>query len=120
MSGYSFAGKVVLLTGATGGLGQELARRLSQEGARLILTGRTREQLEALIASLPVPAAATPIDGNLTQPGEALRLAHEAQRVHGQVDVLINNAGMGYFALVEEAADERIRQLFELNLHRSP
>jgi short-subunit dehydrogenase/MoaA/NifB/PqqE/SkfB family radical SAM enzyme len=115
MKKYTFAKKVVLLTGATGGLGRELTHRLAREGAYLILTGRTLDELQELIASLPDPSLATAIDGNLTQPGEALRLAQEAQQLHGRIDVLVNNAGMGYFALVEEATDERIRQLFELN-----
>jgi len=112
---YSLRDKVVLLTGATGGLGQVLARRLAVEGAQLILTGRSMAALAELIATLPDPARATALDGELHRPGEASRLATAAEEVHGRVDVLVNNAGMGYFALVEEATDERVRELFELN-----
>jgi short-subunit dehydrogenase/MoaA/NifB/PqqE/SkfB family radical SAM enzyme len=112
---YSLRDKVVLLTGATGGLGQVLARRFAVEGAQLILTGRSMSALVELIATLPDPTRATALDGELHHPGEASRLASAAEEVHGRVDLLVNNAGMGYFALVEEATDEGVRELFELN-----
>jgi len=104
-----------LLTGATGGIGRELVRLLAEEGARLILTGRRFSDLERLIHSLPHPESATAIDCELILAGEAERLAREAEAVHGRIDVLINNAGMSYFALAEEATDDNIRKLFELN-----
>jgi short-subunit dehydrogenase/MoaA/NifB/PqqE/SkfB family radical SAM enzyme len=112
---YSLRDKVVLLTGATGGLGQPLARRLASEGAQLILTGRSMSALAELIGTLPDPSRATALDAELHRPGEAVRLANAAEQVHGRVDVLVNNAGMGYFALIEEATDARVRELFELN-----
>jgi short-subunit dehydrogenase/MoaA/NifB/PqqE/SkfB family radical SAM enzyme len=60
-------------------------------------------------------APATAIAADLARPGEAERLAREASAVHGRIDLLINNAGVGYFALLEEATEERIRGLFEIN-----
>ncbi len=112
---YSFKDWVVLLAGATGGIGRELTRRLAEEGTLLILTGRRFSDLGELIRSLPDPGSATAMDCELIVAGEADRLAGDAEAVHGRIDILINNAGMSYFALAEEATDENIRQLFELN-----
>lgn len=112
---FSFEDKVVLLTGATGGLGRRMAQRLHERGAKLVVTGRTLSELEALIDELGAGDDAFPVDGTLTEPGEAERLAREAETRWGRVDVLVNNAGMSYFALVEEATSERVRELFELN-----
>ncbi|NJN63784.1 MAG: SDR family NAD(P)-dependent oxidoreductase [Acidobacteria bacterium] len=115
MTPYSFRDRVVLLTGATGGLGRELARGLASRGAVLLLTGRHADRLEALAGELCTPASATVLDAKLHEPGEAARLAEAALAVHGRVDCLINNAGLGYFATIEESLDARVRELFELN-----
>ncbi len=115
MSKMHFSEKVVLLTGATGGVGARIARRLSQQGAHLILSGRSAGDLNRLIHELPRPEAAVSIVADLGQAGEAPRLAAEALQQTGRVDVLINNAGRGYFALLEEADEERMRHLFEVN-----
>ena len=115
MAGYSFHGKNVLVTGASGGLGSALVRRLADQGAGLIITSRSLKALEELIDSLPSETRATPLTADLALPGEAARLGQEALKVEGRVDVLFNNAGIGYFALMEEATEESIRHLFELN-----
>jgi short-subunit dehydrogenase/MoaA/NifB/PqqE/SkfB family radical SAM enzyme len=115
MAKIGFSHKVVLLTGASGGIGVGMARRLSDEGARLVLTGRTAGDLQRLIRELPHPERAILVEADLARPGEASRLAAEALEAAGRVDVLINNAGLGYFALVEEVDEERMRQLFEVN-----
>jgi len=110
-----FSSKVVLLTGASGGIGAGIARRLAEQGARLVLSSRSTADLARLIGQLPRPDQAMPIEADLSEPGEALRLANRAIETAGRVDVLINNAGLGYFALVEEADEERMRRLFEVN-----
>ncbi len=115
MEAFDFADQVVLLTGATGGLGREITQILVDQGAFLVVTGRRRSALDALVETVAKGDRVMPLYGDLTQPGEATRLAKSALAVHNRVDVLINNAGMGYFALIEEATEERIRQLFEVN-----
>ncbi|MEW6139522.1 MAG: SDR family NAD(P)-dependent oxidoreductase [Thermodesulfobacteriota bacterium] len=115
MTPYSFAGKHTLITGASGGLGSALARRLAGTGARLIVTSRSMTALNELIASLPASTDVIPITADLSIPGEADALARKALEALGHVDVIFNNAGIGYFALMEEATDENIRYLFEVN-----
>ncbi|MEW5721608.1 MAG: SDR family NAD(P)-dependent oxidoreductase [Thermodesulfobacteriota bacterium] len=115
MNQYSFAGKQVLVTGASGGLGSALCLKLAERGARLVVTSRSIKALNELISSLPDPGRAVAVTADLSRPGEAERLVREALAAAGYLDALFNNAGLGYFALMEEATQENIRHLFELN-----
>ncbi len=116
MRKYSFSDKKVLVTGASGGLGSALVRRLAAAGARLAVTSRSEKALGELIESLPSGAPrAVAITADLAVPGEAGRLGAQAVEVLGGLDVLVNNAGVGYFATLEEAGEETMRRLFEVN-----
>ncbi len=115
MTPYSFDGKNVLVTGASGGLGSAIAKLLADRGAQLVVSSRSEKALDELISQLPQKENARAITADLSQPGEATRLAQEASAVLGHIDVLINNAGVGYFALMEETSEENIRHLFEVN-----
>lgn len=115
MDRYSFSGKHVLITGASGGLGSALARKLADMGAHLAVTSRSMPALEELISMLPEGTRVEPVIGDLSIPGEATDLAARAIETMGHIDVLFNNAGIGYFALMDEATDENIRHLFEVN-----
>lgn len=113
---YGYRDKIVLITGASGGLGSSLARLLTDEGARLVLSARSEAALEELRSSLSNPDAARILTADLALPGEAARLASESASLFGGIDVVFNNAGLGYFATMEEADEERLRYLFEVNL----
>lgn len=102
----------ILLTGAAGGLGQELARQLHEAGASLLLAGRDAARLEALRASLGTPAAVVVAD--LNRP-EGVALTARAAREFG-VNVLINNAGAGAFGLFEKQAWPTIEQVLATSL----
>ncbi len=115
MSQYSFAGKNVLVTGATGGLGSAVARLLAEAGADLVITSRSMKALTELKEGLPDTVRTEPITADLGKPGEAARLAEASISKMGHIDALFNNAGIGYFALMEEATEENIRALFEVN-----
>ena len=115
MGTYAFKDKHVLITGASGGLGSALVKLLAEKGARLVITSRSEKALIELISKLPPNKNAVAITADLSKPGEAARLAREAVSALGYIDVLINNAGVGYFALMEEATEENIRHLFEVN-----
>lgn len=112
---YSFDGKHVLVTGASGGLGSALVKFLADKGARLAVTSRSEKALKQLIAGLPGNENAIALPADLSQPRETERLAREVIAALGHIDVLINNAGVGYFALMEEATPENMRHLFEVN-----
>lgn len=108
-------GAVVLLTGATGGIGSQLASRLSRAGSRLVLVGRDRAALEELAASCRCSGRPRLLVADLATRDAAPRVHEEAVAAWGRIDILVNNAGAGYFALADEADPERTRSLFELN-----
>ena len=105
------AGRTVLLTGATGGLGQALARRLSREGARLLVSGRRTDVLEPLAAELGGRALAA----DLADPASVDRLAGES----AAADILVANAGVPASGHLMSFTVEEIDRALAVNL-RAP
>lgn len=112
MSLKDLAGRTVLLTGASSGLGPHIANRLREEGAQLILSARNRESLERLATQL---GSARVITADLSQPPEVEALAEQA----GQVDVLVANAGIPASGELVSFAVQEIDRALAVNL-RSP
>jgi uncharacterized protein len=105
------SGSTALLTGATGGIGQAIARALKQRGARLILTGRRTDVLEPLAAELGARTLAV----DLGVPAEIDRLVREA----GEVDILIANAALPASGRLDSFSLEEIDRALDVNL-RAP
>ena len=103
----------MLLTGATGGIGQAIARALDERGARLQLTARRTEQLEQIAAGLNGQAEVLPAD--LTDASGAAALAERA----GKVDVLVANAGLPARGPIDDFSAEQIDRALDVNL-RAP
>lgn len=97
MSNTSFRSKSVLITGASSGIGEELARQLAAAGARLTLTARRRELLDALAASIAAAGHQSPlvVTADVTRDGDLDRAVSEAVRVYGKLDIVFANAGFG-------------------------
>jgi short-subunit dehydrogenase len=106
----------ILLTGASGGLGQELARQLSAAGAQLLLAGRDASRLAAVSSSLAGQGAGqvASVRADLTLP-EGIAAAVGAAREFG-VNVLINNAGVGCFGLFDQQDWPTVEQVLATNL----
>jgi short-subunit dehydrogenase len=105
------AGRSALLTGATGGLGRAIAAALAGRGAKLLLSGRKAEALEALASELPGDGHRT-LPGDLAEPGAAEKLAAEA----GEVDVLVANAGLQGGGLLTELTPDQLTRALRVNL----
>ncbi len=89
---FDLSGKVALVTGASGGLGNEIAKALHGQGATVVLTGTRAEALSALAAELGERAHV--VAANLGEEGEIDRLVKDAEAAAGGIDILVNNAGL--------------------------
>jgi short-subunit dehydrogenase len=105
------AGKTVLLTGATGGLGRAIVKTLAGRGAKLSLSGRKAAALEALAAELPGDGHRV-LPADLGELGAAEKLAAEA----GPVDVLVANAGLPGSGRLQELTGEQLARTLRVNL----
>ena len=110
--------RVVVITGASSGIGAALARRLSFDGARLILAARREEQLNAVVEeALKLGArSAIAVTADVTRRDDVLRIRDEALRSRGRIDVWVNNAGRGITRPVLELTDEDVDEIIAVNL----
>lgn len=107
------AQKVVLITGASEGIGLATARLFAERGARLALAARSAERLERIAAELP-QAVAIPAD--MRDEAAVRRMVGRTRERYGRVDVLINNAGQGLHVPIERVDLAHYRAVFELNV----
>jgi NAD(P)-dependent dehydrogenase (short-subunit alcohol dehydrogenase family) len=110
-----FTGKVIVVTGATAGIGTATARRLAAEGGALVLTGRNRDSAEALLAELGDERTAF-VAGDVRERATADRVVAAALERHGKLDVLVNNAAVDHTGDVLETPIEEVRRLFDVNV----
>ncbi|WP_116198662.1 oxidoreductase [Amycolatopsis circi] len=105
---------VWFISGCSTGLGRALATAVLERGLRAVVTARDPERVADLVAAHPGRALAVALD--VTDQQQITDAVAEAERVFGQIDVLVNNAGYGYLAAAEEGEDAEIRALFEANV----
>jgi ribitol 2-dehydrogenase len=110
----SMAGKVVVITGASSGIGRAAARLLAAEGAKLALVARASPRLTALADSLGEAAIAIPAD--LAQPAETDAMIARAEAHFGQVDVLFANAGIYIPGEVAEGDPDAWERMIAINV----
>ena len=119
-------GKTAVVTGASRGIGAEIARVFAAEGARVVAAARTLREgehqfagsLESTVAGIRQAGGdATPIAVDISRPEECERLIEEAHRAYGPVDVLVNNAALTYFHPVHEYPVNRWMRSWAVNFH---
>jgi 3-oxoacyl-[acyl-carrier protein] reductase len=122
-------GKVVLITGASAGIGQACARAFAQEGARLVLTGRRQERLDELKQEAKKAGTeAISVIGDAREESTAIKAVEAATQAFGRIDILINNVGVGnYKNLIDTSAEEydmlmdsNVRSTFLFTRHTVP
>lgn len=112
------AGGWALVTGASTGIGREIARLAARDGWSVVAVARTRSLLEDLAADLGARRGVEvlPIAADLTEPGAADRVFDETRRRGIEVDFLVNNAGVGFSGWFHETASRRHRVMVSLNV----
>lgn len=114
---FDLEGKTALVTGASGGIGDAIARTLHARGATVVASGTRVERLEALAADLG--ARCHVAAANLSEPGAADALIAAAGEAAGGVDILVNNAGLTRDNLAMRMKDEEWQQVIDVNLSAS-
>lgn len=110
----NIAGKVVVITGASSGLGEAAARHLAAAGARLVLGARRIDRLNALAAALGPDTAALKTD--VTDPRQVQALTDLAVERFGRLDVIINNAGLMPLSPLERGKIEDWSRMIDVNI----
>lgn len=111
---FELNGKYALVTGASGGIGTEIAKALHQQGATVALSGTRREALEGIAKELKERVHILPC--NLKNAVEVESLIPQAESVMGHVDILINNAGITRDNLMMRMKDEEFSEVIDVNL----
>lgn len=106
--------KVALITGASEGIGAACARSLARRGARLSLTARSPDKLEAVARDCGADTLVVP--GDLLEDAHRRRAVEETLGRFGSIDILVNSAGVGLYAPATASPLDKVRDLFELNL----
>ncbi len=109
---FELKDKKALITGATGGLGEAIARALVQNGANLAISGTRIERLKGLAEEL----GATAIPANLSSMKDVDRLAAEAQESLSGLDILVNNAGITRDSLLLRMSEQDWQDVLKVNL----
>jgi len=105
-----------LVTGASSGIGQAIARQLARHQARLVLLARRKERLERLAAELrQLGTPAEVVAGDVTDPAVRRQAVQTAAERFDGLDVLVNNAGIGALGLFAEVDDRQMRRVMEVN-----
>jgi NADP-dependent 3-hydroxy acid dehydrogenase YdfG len=107
--------KVIVITGASSGLGEATARHLATHGAKLILGARRLERLQALARELSLGDDAV-VQTDVTQPEQVKHLVDRAVRLYGRIDVIINNAGLMPFSPLERLKIEEWDRTIDVNI----
>ena len=116
---YDLRGKTALVTGASAGIGREIARVLARDVATLILVARRRERLDELAAELKAKRSGLRV---LVEPVDLLDrvatgvLLDELEKRGEQIDVLVNNAGFGDYGLLHQREWSKLERMLELNV----
>jgi short-subunit dehydrogenase len=104
---------VIVITGASSGIGEALARQYATQGAAVVLAARNREKMEAITAGWTNPFLI--VQADISKEQDAQRLISDTVQRFGGIDVLINNAGISMRALFHDADTAVLRQLMDIN-----
>jgi NAD(P)-dependent dehydrogenase (short-subunit alcohol dehydrogenase family) len=102
------------ITGCSTGFGRELARAVLDRGLRAVVTARNPDSVRELARGRDEQALVLALD--VTKRAEVEAAVRAAEERFGRIDVLVNNAGIGYFGAIEESDEDEVRKMFEVNV----
>lgn len=105
--------KVWFITGCSTGFGRYLAQEVLAKGEKVAVTSRNIADVKDITASYPDTSFAIALD--VTNPDQVQKSVKAALEKFGRIDVLVNNAGIGYFGAIEESEEAEVRRMFEVN-----
>ncbi|WCT11542.1 oxidoreductase [Mucilaginibacter jinjuensis] len=105
--------KVWFITGCSTGFGRELAKEVLGSGYKAAVASRNTDDVKDIVADYP--ETAIPVKLDVTKPEEIKAAIEQITQKFGSIDVLVNNAGIGYFGAIEESEEDEIRRMFEIN-----
>jgi NAD(P)-dependent dehydrogenase (short-subunit alcohol dehydrogenase family) len=105
--------KVWFITGCSTGFGRELAKEVLASGYRAAVASRNTDDIKDITEAYPDTAISIKLD--VTKADDITAAVTQVQEKFGQIDVLVNNAGIGYFGAIEESEEDEVRRMFEIN-----
>lgn len=112
-----FKEKVVIVTGASSGIGLASAKEFATNGASVVLAARNRGKLDEIVSQLENPSNHLAIECDVTKEEECKNLIEKSVERYGKIDILINNAGISMRALFLELSLEAFREVMEVNFY---
>ncbi len=110
--------KVVVITGGSSGIGEALAEKFGREGSRILITGRNADDLNQAVANLRQKGiTVSGFQADVSKEDDNRRMAEEAIRLYGTIDVLINNAGISMRALFSEVDLDVVKKVMDINFY---
>jgi 3-oxoacyl-[acyl-carrier protein] reductase len=111
-------GKVAVVTGASKGIGAEIARALAAEGASVVVNyASSKEGADKVVAAIAAKGGnAVAVQGDVSKQGDITRLFAEAKKAFGKLDILVNNAGVYEFAPLDQITEEGFHRQYNLNV----
>lgn len=117
MENQMLKGKVAIITGASYGMGQSMAELFAEEGASVVLTARGREKMDMVVEGIRAKGGkAIGVVADVCSKEDTERVFQETLRKFGDVDILINNAGIGEQKMIDETDDEWMMYVMNTNL----
>jgi short-subunit dehydrogenase len=108
--------QVMVITGASSGIGLETAEQAAQRGAKLVLAARSEETLKEIADRINKNGGeAIAVACDVSDRQQVVRLANEAVRRFGRIDTWVNNAGLGMYGRLDQASEADARKLFDIN-----
>ncbi len=109
-------GRVAVITGGSSGIGLAVAEELAREGVKVVLGARRSDRLEqAVRASASQGGTAEAVTSDVAQEADVVRLVSRAREVFGRLDIMVCNAGFGYYGTVDEMPSDVMRRMVDVN-----